>query len=172
MSARRGSWALRPLVLNILHLNHSIGSVSWSTYHHCVWNIKWLLKEEPEVKSSYCPSNCGRQTSILCEMPTDHRGHLCIRNSSDRLQQQFPPSSCPLKLSTRITFVLYYFLSDEHTFYFFTCVFKFQLLKLLHEGGQWRWWQQPAKFPPSTSFPLPLLFYLLIITVFRCMSCF
>jgi len=27
-----------------------------------------------------------------------------------------------------------------------------------------------AKFPPSTSFPLPLLFYLLIVTVFRCMG--
>ena len=85
----------------------------------------------------------------------------------DRLRRQFPPSSRPLKLSTRIAFVLYYFPSDEHTFYFFTCVFKFQFLKII----AWRR-TMAAKFPPSTSFPLPLLFYLLIVTVFRCMSYF
>jgi len=105
----------------------------------------WLGLKNSEVmfaSHQYCEGIC------VLEIPALYSG--------DRLWRQFPPSSHPLKLSTRITFVPFnYFPSDAHTF--FTCVFTFKFRKLLHEGGQWRWWQLNSRHQPPFLFHSDLI---------------
>jgi hypothetical protein len=104
-------------------------------------------------------------------------GHSCIGNSGAVLRRSFTaaipavitPTQRPLKLSAKRQDHIRPLLFPERSAPFFTFVFKFQFPKLLHNGGLRTMEMMAAKFLPSTSFPFPLLFYLLIIMVFRCM---
>ena len=93
-----------------------------------IFFLSWL--EPCSIKNS----NSNSAKNLGFGKDAVHWGHSCIGNSGAVLRRSFTaaipavimPTQHPLKLSTRIAFVLYYFPSDAHLFLLVYLSFNFQ----------------------------------------------
>ena len=143
--------------MSSLHKNHF---VSLSNGYNFV--LVTLILSITSCHISWCWSGINQRTLTQngFNQCCSNRGHSCIGNSGAVLRRSFTaaipavitPTQRPLKLSTRIACGIRPLLFPERCTPFFTCVFKFQFPKLLHKGGQWRWWQLNSRHPPPFLF--------------------